>query len=76
MNNYAPGKSIGGDVFNNTSGVVPSANGRIWYEADIGMDYSMRRSNYNNPAYRLLFSNDGLIYGTFDHYNTVFQIYP
>ncbi|MDE6433431.1 MAG: hypothetical protein K2L07_04310 [Lachnospiraceae bacterium] len=76
LNNYAPGKAIGGDVFANTNSVLPSANGRVWYEADVGIDYTMSRSNAKNPAYRILYSNDGLIYGTYDHYNTVFQIFP
>ena len=48
---------------------------RIWYEADVGVDYTMSRSNSKNPAYRILYSNDGLIYGTYDHYDTVFQIF-
>ena len=76
LNNYAPGKAIGGDVFANTNDVVPSANGRVWYEADVGIDYTMSRSNPKNPTYRILYSNDGLIYGTYDHYDTVFQIFP
>ena len=44
--------------------------------ADVGVDYTMSRSNSKNPAYRILYSNDGLIYGTYDHYDTVFQIFP
>ena len=76
LSNYAPGRAIGGDVFNNTTGILPSANGRIWYEADVGIDYTMSRSNSKNPAYRILYSNDGLIYGTYDHYNSVFPIFP
>lgn len=76
LNNYVPGKALGGDVFANTNGGLPSANGRIWYEADVGVDYTMSRSNSKNPAYRILYSNDGLIYGTYDHYDTVFQIFP
>lgn len=34
------------------------------------------RSRAKNPGYRILYSNDGLIYGTFDHYKSVFQILP
>lgn len=34
----------------------------------------MSRSNSKNKAWRILFSNDGLIYGTFDHYETMFYI--
>ncbi|MDT8718018.1 ribonuclease [Clostridium sp. 19966] len=61
---YAPGKSIGGDVFTNSEGVLPKATGRTWHECDI---------NYNGGhrgADRLVYSNDGLIYGTSDHYQT------
>lgn len=67
--NYAYGYSIGGDIFTNSEGVLPSADGRIWYECDI---------NYNGGhrgADRLVYSNDGLIYGTSDHYNTFTQYY-
>ncbi|WP_026881434.1 ribonuclease [Clostridium akagii] len=66
---YAPGKSIGGDIFTNSEDILPSAQGRIWYECDI---------NYNGGhrgADRLVYSNDGLIYGTSDHYNTFTQYY-
>ena len=76
LNNYAPGKAIGGDIFYNSTGILPMKNGRIWYEADVGINYIMSRSNFKNPGYRILYSNDGLIYGTYDHYKTVFPILP
>ena len=76
LNNYAPGKAIGGDIFNNSTGILPIKNGRIWYEADVGINYIMSRSNFKNPGYRILYSSDGLIYGTYDHYKTVFPILP
>ena len=76
LNNYAPGKAIGGDIFNNSTGILPMKNGRIWYEADVGINYIMSRSNFKNPGYRILYSSDGLIYGTYDHYKTVFPILP
>ena len=72
--NYAPGSAIGGDIFNNTSNILPSTNGRVWYEADVGQNYAMSRAK--NPGYRIIYSNDGLIYGTFDHYDSIFPIYP
>lgn len=62
LQEVAPGKSIGGDRFGNREGLLPKADGRIWYEADI--NYSGGRRN----ADRILFSNDGLIYMTTDHY--------
>lgn len=64
----APGKSIGGDVFQNREGQLPKKNGRIWYEADINYKKGTRGSD------RIVFSNDGLIYKTTDHYKTFTQI--
>jgi hypothetical protein len=60
----APGKSIGGDVFRNKEGKLPSAPGRIWYEADANYSSGYRGGD------RILFSDDGLIYKTTDHYKT------
>ena len=63
---------MGGDIYINKEGVVPSAPGRVWYEADIGLSNTMARSN--QPGTRLLYSNDGLLYITTDHYKTVTSI--
>ena len=60
----APGKSIGGDRFGNYEGTLPSKKGRIWYECDI--DFNGGRRNIK----RIVYSSDGLIYYTEDHYNT------
>ena len=60
----APGKSIGGDRFGNYDGQLPEAKGRKYYECDI--DFNGRYRN----AKRIIFSNDGLIFYTEDHYNT------
>ena len=65
-----PGKSIGGDRFGNREGKLPKAKGRTWYECDI--DYNGERSR---NAKRILYSNDGLIYYTEDHYKTFEQLY-
>lgn len=64
LNLVAPGKSIGGDRFGNYEGRVPDAKGRVWTECDIGSD-----GGYRNGK-RIVFSNDGLIYYTDDHYET------
>lgn len=64
----APGKSIGGDVFKNTEGLLPKAPGRTWYEADINYTGGFRGTD------RLLYSNDGLLFKTTDHYKTFTQI--
>lgn len=61
----APGMMIGGDHFTNSQHLLPSAKGRLWYEADF--DYVRGTRN----AKRILYSNDGLIYVTYDHYQTV-----
>lgn len=64
-----PGKSIGGSRFYNDEGALPDAKGRTWTECDI--DYT---EGYRN-AKRIVFSNDGLIYYTDDHYRTFEQLY-
>ncbi|MGN1081029.1 MAG: ribonuclease domain-containing protein, partial [Acutalibacteraceae bacterium] len=56
LNAIAPGKVIGCDVYGNRNGHLPSALGRIWYEADINYD-----TGYRNH-HRLIYSNDGLIF--------------
>ena len=66
--NVLPGRMIGGDIYGNREGKLPSANNRIWYEADI--DY---KSGYRNDS-RILYSNDGLIFVTYDHYHTFYEI--
>ena len=58
-----PGHVIGGDRFNNFGGQLPDG-GRMYREADLDADCSGR-----GPK-RLIFSNDGLIFVTVDHYNT------
>ncbi|MDT0122859.1 ribonuclease domain-containing protein [Paenibacillus sp. RRE4] len=68
LGQVAPGKSIGGDVFRNREGLLPNKKGRIWYEADIHYTGGKRGSD------RILYSNDGLIYHTTDHYKTFQQI--
>lgn len=65
-----PGKSIGGDRFGNREGLLPKAKGRTWYECDI--DYHGGRSR--GPK-RIVYSNDGLIYYTEDHYESFEQLY-
>lgn len=62
-------KSIGGDVFGNREGRLPKAKGRKWYECDVNYIGGYR------GAERLLFSDDGLIYYTNDHYVTFTQMY-
>ena len=63
-----PGRMIGGDKYKNRDGRLPDAPGRVWYEADF--DYT---GGYRNDC-RLLYSNDGLIFVTYDHYLTFYEI--
>ncbi len=60
-----PGKCIGGDYFGNYQGQLPKAKGRTWRECDINTLGKKSRG----PE-RLIFSNDGLIYYTDDHYES------
>lgn len=64
----APGRMIGGIVYRNNNNHLPSADNRIWYEADINY-----RSGHRTPE-RVLYSNDGLIFVTYDHYQTFIEI--
>ena len=59
-----PGHVIGGDSFHNFGAKLPAATGRIYREADLDGDCRSR-----GPK-RLVFSNDGRIYVTLDHYNS------
>lgn len=68
---YAPGMCIGGDRFGNYEGLLPDADGRYYTECDI--DTLGRDSR---GAKRIVFSNDGLIYYTDDHYESFQQIEP
>ena len=63
-----PDKMIGGDVYLNREGKLPSVPGRIWYEADINYD-----GGYRNDQ-RILYSSDGLIFESYDHYKTFYEI--
>lgn len=69
LDEVAPGKSIGGDKFGNFEGKLPKKNGRIYRECDI--DY--QKGNRN--AKRIIYSNDGQIYYTEDHYKTFEELY-
>lgn len=62
-------KSIGGDRFYNREGLLPDEKDRKYYEADI--DYA----GGSRGAKRMVFSSDGLIYYTGDHYNSFELLY-
>ena len=67
---YAPGCAIGGDRFGNREGLLPKADGRTYYECDIDTTGKTSRG-----AKRIIFSNDGLICYTEDHYESFTQLY-
>jgi len=69
LKNLAPGKSIGGDYFGNYQGLLPKKKGREYHECDI--DFKGKGRN----AKRIIYSNDGLIYYTDDHYETFELLY-
>ena len=68
LDDVLPGKMIGGDQYYNDDLKLPSISGRIWYEADI--NYTGGSQNRQ----RILYSNDGLIFVTYDHYQTFYEI--
>lgn len=61
--------SIGGDFFGNREGLLPKAKTRQYYECDI--DYT---GGYRN-AKRIVYSNDGLIYYTDNHYDSFTKLF-
>ncbi|WP_082630047.1 ribonuclease domain-containing protein [Olsenella massiliensis] len=69
LDEVCPGMSIGGGRYHNDDGALPDATGRRWTECDI--DYHGGRRG----ARRLVFSDDGLIYYTADHYRTFERLY-
>lgn len=68
--NFVPKKMIFGGIYKNVNQHLPSVPGRVWYEADI--NYKSRKRN----SQRILWSNDGLVFVTYDHYKTFYEIIP
>lgn len=64
------GTAIGGSRFGNYEGLLPEAEGRTYTECDIGTVGASSRG-----AQRVVFSNDGLIYYTGDHYESFELLY-
>lgn len=70
VEDYAPGMCIGGDRFGNYEKKLPTAKGRTYYECDIDtIGWKNRGSR------RIIYSNDGLIFYTGDHYGHFEQLY-
>ena len=64
------GTAIGGSRFGNYEGLLPEAEGRTYTECDIDTVGASSRG-----AKRIVFSNDGLIYYTEDHYESFERLY-
>lgn len=69
LDEVAPGKSIGGDRFGNYEELLPEAKGRKWTECDVNYAGGYRGGE------RIVFSNDGLIYYSADHYENFELLY-
>ena len=65
-----PGLAIGGDYFGNYEGKLPQVRGRKYYEADCF--YQGKERN----AYRIIWSTDGHVWYTGDHYETFEELFP
>lgn len=70
IEDYVKHGAIGGDIFQNREGLLPKKSGRIYYECDIDTWGKTSRG-----AKRIVFSNDGLVYYTDDHYETFTLLY-
>lgn len=63
-----PGRIIGGEIYRNRNKHLPEKADRIWYEADLEYEAGYRSSD------RIVYSSDGLIFITKDHYETYYEI--
>ena len=70
LDDYAYGYCIGGNKFGNYEGLLPEKDGRKYTECDIDTMHASKRG-----AKRIVFSNDGLIYYTDDHYKSFTLLY-
>lgn len=70
IDRYEEHAAIGGDTFGNREGLLPSKAGRKYTECDINTWGKTSRG-----AERIVFSNDGLVYYTSDHYRSFTLLY-
>ncbi|MBO6166169.1 MAG: ribonuclease [Eubacterium sp.] len=68
LEKYAPGKSIGGDTFGNREGILPDYG--TYHECDIDTKGKKERG-----AKRIVYSDDGRVYYTGDHYESFELLY-
>ena len=65
-----PGLCIGGDYFGNYERKLPVVKGRKYYEADCFYQGGPRNE------YRIIYSTDGHVWYTGDHYETFVELFP
>lgn len=70
LERFEEGRAIGGDSFGNREGALPKKSGRKYYECDIDTNGRSERGTK-----RIIYSNDGLIYYTEDHYKNFTLLY-
>ena len=70
VSDVAPGKSIGGDRFGNYEGQLPKKKGRTFRECDCNYTKGKRGGE------RIVYSNDGHVWYTNDHYETFTELFP
>lgn len=68
LDEVLPGRVIGGDRYCNDDGHLPDAPGREWFEADVNFTGGFRGDC------RILYSNDGLVFVSYDHYATYLEV--
>jgi len=70
VSDVAPGKSLGGDRFGNYQRILPVVKGRKYYEADC------RYTGGDRNGERIIYSNDGHVWYTKDHYKSFTELFP
>lgn len=65
---YAPDQMLTRGIYRNDDGHLPDAPGRIWFEADLNY-YRGKRNGH-----RVLWSNDGLMFVTYNHYESFIEV--
>ncbi len=70
LSDVAPGMSIGGDYFGNYEEKLPVAEGLEYREADCYYTEGRR------GACRIIYSTDGRVWYTEDHYETFTELFP
>ncbi len=68
ISTFAAEKMMVGGIYKNSNHHLPLQDGRVWYEADINYVSGKRNGQ------RIVWSNDGLLFVTYDHYETFYEI--